>query len=86
MALRISELVQRDIINLSDGSKLGAIKDVQIDLATGQVLALVLDSGERKYFGLLSAGRDVVVPWENIRKFGVHTILVEVDSLSRVYL
>ncbi|TEB17706.1 PRC-barrel domain protein [Pelotomaculum sp. FP] len=85
MAFRISELVQRDIVNLSDGAKLGAVKDVQIDLETGQVLALVLGSGERKYFGLMNAGRDVVVPWENIRKFGVHTVLVEVDTQSRVY-
>jgi YlmC/YmxH family sporulation protein len=81
MAFKISEIVQRDIVNLIDGSKLGAVKDVQIDLETGQVLALVL-SGERKYFGLLDAGRDVVVPWENIRKFGVHTVLVEVNTPS----
>ncbi|MDD4238996.1 MAG: YlmC/YmxH family sporulation protein [Desulfotomaculaceae bacterium] len=85
MAFKISELVQRDIVNLIDGSKLGAVKDVQIDVATGQLLALVLSS-EKKYFGLLNAGRDVVVPWENIRKIGVHTVLVEVETQSRVYL
>lgn len=85
MAFKISELVQRDIVNLIDGSKLGTVKDVEIDLATGQVVALVLGSGERKYFGLLNAGRDVVVPWENIKKIGLHTVLVEVDNnLSRV--
>jgi YlmC/YmxH family sporulation protein len=85
MAFRISELGQRDIINLIDGSKLGTVKDAHIDLETGQVLDLVL-AGERKYFGLLDAGRDVVVPWENIRKIGVHTVLVEVETLSRVHL
>lgn len=84
MAFKISDLGLRDIINLIDGSKLGNVKDVHIDLATGQVLALVL-SGEKKYFGLLDAGRDVVVPWENIRKIGVHTVLVEVGTLSRAY-
>jgi len=82
MAFKISELVQRDIVNLIDGSKLGAVKDVQIDLTTGQVLALVLGSGERKFYGLLDAGRDLVVPWENIRKIGVHTVLVEVETPS----
>jgi len=85
MAFKISELGQRDIINLIDGSKLGAVKDAHIDLATGQVLDLVL-AGDRKYFGLLDAGRDVVVPWENIRKIGVHAVLVEVDTPSRPYL
>ena len=85
MAFKISELGQRDIINLIDGSKLGTVKDAHIDLVTGQVLDLVL-SGERKYFGLLDAGRDVVVPWENIRKIGVHTVLVEVETPSRPYV
>jgi YlmC/YmxH family sporulation protein len=81
LPFKISELAQKDIVNMTDGSKLGAVTDVQIDLATGQVLALVL-SGEKKYFGLLNAGRDVVVPWENIRKIGVHTVLVEMNYQS----
>jgi YlmC/YmxH family sporulation protein len=85
MVFKVSELAQRDIINLIDGSKLGNVKDVHIDLVTGQVLALVL-SGERKYYGLLDAGRDTVIPWENIKKIGVDTVLVEVDNPARVQL
>lgn len=81
MQFRISELGQRDIINLVDGSKLGPVKDAYIDLESGQVLSLVL-SGERKYFKLLNAGGDVIVPWEKVRKIGVHTVLVEVGSIS----
>jgi YlmC/YmxH family sporulation protein len=85
MVFKASELAQRDIINLIDGSKLGTVKDVHIDAATGRVLALVL-SGERKYFGLLDAGRDTVISWENIKKIGVHAVLVEVDNPSIVHL
>ncbi|MGI6492371.1 MAG: YlmC/YmxH family sporulation protein [Pelotomaculum sp.] len=83
MAFKISELVNRDIVNLTDGAKLGAIKDVHIDGETGQVLALVLE-GERKFFKLLNAGREVVVPWEKVRKLGVHTVLVEIEPQLRV--
>ena len=36
-------------------------------------------AGERKYFKLLNAGSDLIVPWEKVRKVGVHTVLVEVD-------
>lgn len=85
MLFKISDLVQRDIVNITDGSKLGAVKDVQIDPATGQMLALVL-SGERKYFGLLNAGRDVVVPWQNVRKIGIHAVLVEIDSQAGYFI
>lgn len=82
MQFKISDLGLRDIVNLVDGAKLGSVKDVHIDLETGKVLSLVL-SAERKYFGLMSAGGDVVVPWEKIKKIGVDTVLVEVEAVAR---
>jgi hypothetical protein len=33
---------------------------------------------------LLNAGREVVVPWEKVRKLGVHTVLVEIEPQLRV--
>lgn len=82
MLFKISDLGLRDIVNLVDGAKLGPVSDVYIDLETGKVLSLVL-SGGKKYFGLYNAGRDVVVPWEKIKKIGVDTVLVEVDNNAR---
>ncbi|MDD4334868.1 MAG: YlmC/YmxH family sporulation protein [Desulfotomaculaceae bacterium] len=79
MLFKISDLGLRDIVNLVDGVKLGPVSDVYIDLETGKVASLVL-SGGRKYFGLLAVGRDVVVPWEKIKKIGVDTVLVEVEN------
>ncbi|OPX88041.1 MAG: PRC-barrel domain protein [Pelotomaculum sp. PtaB.Bin104] len=75
---KISDLGLRDTVNLIDGSKLGPVKDVHIDMETGKVLSIVL-SGGRKYFGLVSAGKDVEVPWEKIKKIGVHTVLLEIE-------
>jgi len=82
MLFKISDLGLRDIVNLVDGAKLGPVKDVHFDPETGKVISLVLSSG-RKYLGLLSAGSDVVVPWENIKKIGVDTILVEVEAAAK---
>ncbi|MFX4262606.1 YlmC/YmxH family sporulation protein [Pelotomaculum propionicicum] len=82
MLFKISDLGLRDIVNLVDGAKLGPVSDVYIDLETGKVLSLVL-SGGKKYFGLMNAGRDVVVPWEKIKKIGVDTVLVEVENNAR---
>ncbi|OPY56439.1 MAG: PRC-barrel domain protein [Pelotomaculum sp. PtaU1.Bin035] len=78
MPFKISELSLRDTVNMADGAKLGPVKDVHIDLETGKVLSLVL-SGGRKYFGFLSAGKDVEVPWEKVKKIGIHTVLVEIE-------
>jgi YlmC/YmxH family sporulation protein len=82
MLFKISDLGLRDIVNLVDGAKLGPVSDVYIDLETGKVLSLVL-SGGKKYLGLMNAGRDVVVPWEKIKKIGVDTVLVEVENNAR---
>lgn len=82
MQFKISDLGLRDIVNIVDGSKLGTVKDVYIDLETGKLVSLVL-SGDRKYFGLMSAGKDTVVPWEKIKKIGVDTVLVEVEAINR---
>lgn len=77
---KISDLAKRDIINIADGSRLGAIKDVHIDSAAGTVQAIVLKGPKKKYLSLMGIGQDVVVPWEKIKKIGVDAVLVEVDA------
>ncbi|RJQ24492.1 MAG: YlmC/YmxH family sporulation protein [Peptococcaceae bacterium] len=79
MLFKISELGMRDIVNLADGAKLGPVRDVHIDLETGQVRTLVL-SPSKKYLGFFRAGREVMVSWENVRKIGVDTVLVELNK------
>lgn len=79
MLFKITELGVRDIVNLTDGAKLGPVRDVHVDSETGKVHALVLSPG-KKFFGLLRAGREVMVSWEKVKKIGVDTILVEVEA------
>jgi len=57
---------------------MGSIKDVHINLETGQVEALVLSGGKR-LLGLFSAGKDIVIPWEKVKKIGIDTVLVEIE-------
>lgn len=73
---KASDLASRDIINVMDGRRLGLIKDLEIDYETGTVRALVLQSKE-KYLRVFRRGKDVVVPWTQIKKIGVDAILVE---------
>jgi YlmC/YmxH family sporulation protein len=78
LIFRISEFGLRDMVNLVDGAKMGSIKDVHINLETGQVEALVLSGGKR-LLGLFSAGKDIVIPWEKVKKIGIDTVLVEIE-------
>ena len=83
MECRVSELRYKEIINVSDGSRYGWVGDVEVDLESGQVRALVVP-GRLRLFGLLGREEDRVFPWEAVRCFGADTILVETPPLSRL--
>lgn len=76
--LKATDLSKLDIINISDGSKLGAVTDMHFDLTTGRITALVV--GQSRKLGMLRAGKDLIIPWNRIVKFGVHAVLVDIDS------
>ena len=83
MECRVSELRYKEIINVSDGSRYGWVGDVEVDLDSGQVRALVVP-GRLRLFGLLGREEDRVFPWEAVRRFGADTILVETPPHSRL--
>lgn len=83
MECRVSELRYKEIINVSDGSRYGWVGDVEVDLESGQVRALVVP-GRLRLFGLLGREEDRVFPWKAVRRFGADTILVETPPLSRL--
>ena len=78
MECRVSELRYKEIINVSDGSRYGWVGDVEVDLESGQVRALVVP-GRRRLFGLLGREEDRYIPWSAVRRFGEDIILVEQD-------
>lgn len=79
---RVIELRCREVINLCDGSRLGYVGDVVIDVVCGRVLAIVVP-GKCRLFGLLGREEDDVIPWESIEKIGGDIILVRYDRPIR---
>lgn len=76
METRIGDLRCKEVISVEDGSRYGYVGDMEIDLETGQVHALVVP-GRRRLFGLLGREEDRVIPWASVRRFGEDIILVE---------
>lgn len=77
MCERYSTLRCREIINVSDGCRLGYVGDLELDLESGRVLALIVP-GRGRLFGLLAAAEEYVIPWACIRRIGEDIILVDV--------
>ena len=74
--MRIAQLKYKGAISIADGSRFGYIGDLELDLESGQVRALVVP-GRRRLFGLLGREEDLYIPWGSVRRFGEDIILVE---------
>lgn len=77
--IKISDFQSKDVINISNGKRLGRISDLELDLNQGRVKALVIP-GAGRLLGFLSPGHEIVIPWNQIVKIGVDVILVRIEE------
>lgn len=75
METRIAELRYKEVISVTDGSRFGYVGDMEVDLESGQVRALVVP-GRLRLFGLLGREEDTAIPWGDIEKIGTDVLLV----------
>ncbi|OPX88355.1 MAG: PRC-barrel domain protein [Pelotomaculum sp. PtaB.Bin104] len=81
--VKISDLRQREIINIVDGRRLGMLKDIDIDLEAGRIEAIILPGfNGGKFLGFLGKEEEIIVPWDRIVKIGMDVILVEVKGFN----
>jgi len=78
-----SDFRQKEVINIRDGKKLGAIIDMEFDLQAGKITAIVVP-GPNKWMGILKGDRDIVIPWEKIKKVGDDVILVDIPPITGI--
>lgn len=71
------ELRRKEVINVCDGARLGAVCDLELDVCNGTVLAIVVP-GEARLFGLIKNCDELVIPFCKIKKFGEDVILVDI--------
>lgn len=67
MICSINELKTKEVINVSDGARLGYVADVEIDLESGRLTALVVP-GAYRLMGFLGREEDIIIKWECIKK------------------
>ena len=77
MCETFSELRCKEVINVSDGARLGYVCDLELDVENGRIGAIVVP-GRCKLLGFGSSGEDYVIPWGCIRRIGADIILVDI--------
>lgn len=77
--MRICELREKEVINICSGRRLGCVVDVEINVCTGEVEAIVIP-GPGKICGFFGTDCEYVIPFGCIRKIGPDILLVEIQE------
>ena len=75
MLCKITDMHDKEVINVCDGSRLGCVDDVEVDTCTAQLCAIVVH-GRPKWLGFAGHEEDLVIPWKDIEIIGEETVLV----------
>ena len=78
MCTRITELTCKEVICICDGRRLGFISDVEIEMPSGKVIAIIVP-GPCRLLGIAGRRDDYVIPWGCIRRIGPDIVLVDTD-------
>ncbi|WP_367566129.1 PRC-barrel domain-containing protein [Lacrimispora sp.] len=76
--MRLCDLKQKEVINICDCRRLGYVGDVDLDMETGCLLAIIVP-GPGCFCGFLIREKEYVIPFCDIRQVGPDIILVNVD-------
>lgn len=75
----MTDLTDKQVINICDGKILGYVTDFKIDSCSGRLTAIILP-GDSGFFGFKKC-TDIIIPWEKICKIGIDVILVDIGIL-----
>ncbi len=67
----------KEVINITDGKRLGLVQDVCADLESGTITHIIVP-GSNKFLNIFAQNNEIVIPWKNIKCIGDDLILVEI--------
>lgn len=79
--MRMSELASKDIINLTNGGRLGSLGDCDlvIDPETGAIEAIMVPQR-----GRMNRGQRIEIPWSAIRRVGPEVMIVDMADVPKI--
>lgn len=67
----------KEVVNITDGKRLGFVQDVCADLETGIITSIIVP-GNNKFLNIFAGNNDIEIPWQKIKCIGDDLILVEI--------
>ncbi len=79
MKCTLSEMHNKEIINIKNGARLGYVDDIEFETETASVKSLIV-YGRTRFFGFLGREDDLVITCDEIEVVGDDTILISADD------
>ncbi|MGL6105487.1 YlmC/YmxH family sporulation protein [Romboutsia sp.] len=77
--IRVSDIMEKEIINVKNGKRMGFITDIDMDINEGKIMSFTITGdGGRGFFSRGNEGQ--VIFWSDILKIGCDTIIVNIGS------
>ena len=80
MSTKISDLLERQIVNIADGKCLGNMKDIELNLKRSMIQSLILP-GPGGLRGILQNQGELRIPWQNVVRIGIDVVLIDMPEL-----
>ena len=78
MTERVRELQKKEVINLSNGKRLGFVYDVEVNLQTGEIEKLIVPF-RNSVFRFFFKYEEIIIQFQQIKKIGDDIILVDLS-------
>ena len=72
--MRLSDLQNKDVVDISSGDRIGNVIDVEISSNTGNVMKIIVYD-KKGLFNMLRSD-EISISWNQIKKIGSDVILV----------
>lgn len=94
MRSSLKEFRKKEIINITDGTKIGYVDDISFELlssdmkvdglaAQNAIVTHLIVRGRYKFFGILGKNDDLLIPWGAIQIVGQDTLLINISPLNK---
>lgn len=82
MTSSFSEFKNKEIIDVTDGTKIGYVDDLVFDTDGAAVTSIII-YGRLRFFGLFGREENLTIDWKDIEIIGEDTILVKAQTIKR---
>ncbi len=76
MSERFSELQKKEVIDISNGKRLGFLYDIQVNLESGRIEAFIVPARNR-FLSFFWKYEEFVIPFDQITKIGDDIVLFQ---------